>query len=88
MAFLRPGGALLVSDLKAEADGRQLVPAGHHEYVSHRHGLSEGRLRAAFAGAGLREFELRDAGREPLRHVKDAEGMEATWFVARGVKPV
>ncbi|KAI0695119.1 S-adenosyl-L-methionine-dependent methyltransferase [Cerioporus squamosus] len=42
-SFLKPGGSLLVADIRASEDGRELFP----------HGLSEGAVRAAFEGAGL-----------------------------------
>lgn len=88
-SFLRPGGSLLVSDMRAEEDARDIIPASHHAMVSHKHGIEEAQLRAAFEGAGLQEFEARDAGREKMQLPKGAEttNMEATWFIARGVKP-
>ena len=84
-SFLKPGGALLVADIKAADDGRQLFPESHHGLVPHRHGITEERLRAAFEGAGLGAFELHDAATHKLPH--DPHGEEVTWFVARGVKP-
>ncbi|KAM5542804.1 hypothetical protein V8D89_003765 [Ganoderma adspersum] len=84
-SFLKPGGALLVADIKAADDGRQLFPESHHGLVPHRHGITEARLREAFEGAGLGAFELHDAATHKLPH--DPHGEEVTWFVARGVKP-
>ena len=83
-SFLRPGGALVVLDIKAAPDGRQLFPETHHHLVPHRHGISEAHLRGAFEGAGL-TFELKDTSMLALPSVlKEAR---TTWFVARGVKP-
>ncbi|PIL33027.1 hypothetical protein GSI_04476 [Ganoderma sinense ZZ0214-1] len=84
-SFLKPGGALLVADIKAADDGRQLFPETHHGLVPHRHGITEARLREAFEGAGLGAFDFHDAATQKLPH--DPHGEEATWFVARGVKP-
>ena len=85
MSFLKPGGALLVADIKAADDGHQLFPEGYHGVVPHRHGITETRLRDVFEGAGLGAFEFHDAATHTLPH--DPNGEEATWFVARGVKP-
>ncbi|RDX41019.1 S-adenosyl-L-methionine-dependent methyltransferase [Lentinus brumalis] len=81
-AHLKPGGSLLVSDIKAEADDRELIPAAHHGMVPHAHGIDEARLRATFEGAGLGWFGMKDAA----THLSP-EGKEITWFIARGVKP-
>ncbi len=81
-ALLKPGGSLLVSDIKAEADDRELIPAAHHGMVPHAHGIDEARLRATFEGAGLGWFGMKDAA----THLSP-EGKEITWFIARGVKP-
>ena len=83
-AVLKPGGSLLVVDIKAEDDGRQLFSESYHGLVPHKHGISEAQLRATFEGAGLGDFELKVAGTEQLP--QEYGGHEATWFVARGVK--
>ena len=88
--YLKPGGSLLVADMKAEADNRELIPESHHHVVPHTHGISEARLRATFEGAGLGQFVMKDQGSETI-HVPGPEGkkeMTYTWFIARGVKPV
>ncbi|KAI0628798.1 S-adenosyl-L-methionine-dependent methyltransferase [Trametes polyzona] len=81
--FLKPGGSLLVADIRAAPDGRELFKPSHHHIVPHKHGLSEDAVRAAFEGAGLEDFEMRDAFRAKM----SATGQETQWFVARGVKP-
>ena len=86
-ARLVPGGALLVADIKAEADARRLFPQTHDGLVPHVHGLAEDQLRATFEGAGLGQYEMRDAMRERMPHHGD-DAQEMTWFVARGIKPL
>lgn len=81
--FLKPGGSLLVADIKVAPDGRALFKETHHHIVPHKHGLTEEAVRGAFEGAGLVEFELVDA----FRATMSATGEETQWFVARGVKP-
>ncbi|EIW60962.1 S-adenosyl-L-methionine-dependent methyltransferase [Trametes versicolor FP-101664 SS1] len=81
--FLKPGGSLLVADIKAAPDGHALFKETHHHIVPHKHGLTEEAVRGAFEGAGLVEFELADA----FRATMSATGEETQWFVARGVKP-
>lgn len=83
-SFLKPGGSLLVADIRAEEDNRELFPESHHGLVPHTHGISETRLRTVFEGAGLQDFEMKDVVRENMRHLEQ----EMTWFVARGVKAV
>ncbi|RPD69084.1 S-adenosyl-L-methionine-dependent methyltransferase [Lentinus tigrinus ALCF2SS1-7] len=85
-SFLKPGGSLLITDLKAEADNRELVPEAHHSTVPHTRGIAEARLRETFKGAGLGEFVMKDAGQEDMTHW-GRERVQVTWFVARGVKP-
>ncbi|KAH9890508.1 S-adenosyl-L-methionine-dependent methyltransferase [Cubamyces lactineus] len=82
--FLKPGGSLLVADLKAAPDGKELIPSTHHHLVPHKHGLSEEMMRTTFEGAGLVEFEMTEAGTFKFNEATP----EATWFIARGVKPV
>ncbi|KAI0648428.1 S-adenosyl-L-methionine-dependent methyltransferase [Trametes meyenii] len=82
-SFLKPGGALLVTDIRAAPDGAELFPPTHHHMVPHRRGLSEAAMRAAFAGAGLVGVELRDA--YTLGIIPGAP--ETVWFLVRGVKP-
>ena len=85
VSFLKPGGSLVISDLKAEADNRELVPEKHHDTVPHTQGISEARLRATFAGAGLGAFVMKDGGQEDMAHW-GREGVQVTWFIARGVR--
>ncbi|KAI0738019.1 S-adenosyl-L-methionine-dependent methyltransferase [Daedaleopsis nitida] len=85
--FLKPGGSLIVADIKAEDDERQLFPETHHGLVPHKHGISEAQLRATFEGAGLGEFMIKDAARGNMPHLGE-HGTEITWFIARGVKPL
>ncbi|KAI8974258.1 S-adenosyl-L-methionine-dependent methyltransferase [Trametes punicea] len=81
--FLKPGGSLLVTDVKAAPDGKVLFPETHHHLVPHKHGLTEEIMRGVFEGAGLTEFEMKDVytGRW------NDQGPELVMFLARGVKP-
>ncbi|KAI0355128.1 S-adenosyl-L-methionine-dependent methyltransferase [Trametes cingulata] len=81
--FLKPGGSLLVTDIKAEPDGRELFRETHHHIVPHKHGLTEDAVRKAFEGARLVQFELRDVFTAKMT----STGNETQWFLARGVKP-
>ncbi|KAI9069490.1 S-adenosyl-L-methionine-dependent methyltransferase [Trametes sanguinea] len=83
--FLKPGGSLLVADIKAAPDGKVLFPEKYHDMVPHTHGLSEEKMRTAFEGAGLVDFELKDM---PPINVEAIPGQPTVWFIARGVKPV
>lgn len=83
-SFLRPGGSLLVADIKAAGDNRELFAASHHHIVPHRHGLSEEAVRSAFEGAGLIGFHFRDAFWAKLKATKE----ETQWFIVRGEKPI
>ena len=82
-SFLKPGGALVVVDIKAAPDGRLLFPETHLHLVPHRFGITEAHLRGAFEGAGLGAFELHDA---PTLKLPNVLKEHTTWFVARGVK--
>ncbi|KAM5542801.1 hypothetical protein V8D89_003762 [Ganoderma adspersum] len=83
-SFLKPGGALVVADIKAAPDGRLLFPETHHHLVPHRDRIIEAHLRGAFESAGLGAFEMRDAPTPKLPNVLKER---TTWFIARGVKP-
>ncbi|RPD55676.1 S-adenosyl-L-methionine-dependent methyltransferase [Lentinus tigrinus ALCF2SS1-7] len=85
VSFLKPGGSLLVADIKAEADNRELFPESHHGMVPHTHGIAEARLRETFEGAGLAAFVMKDAAKMDMKQW-GMEGKETTWFIARGVK--
>ncbi|KAM5542807.1 hypothetical protein V8D89_003768 [Ganoderma adspersum] len=82
-SFLKPGGSLLVADIKAEEDGRVIFPEVHHHLVPHTRGLSEETMCEAFGRAGLAEFEMRESFRAKMR----STGEYVRWFVARGVLP-
>ncbi|KAI0333132.1 S-adenosyl-L-methionine-dependent methyltransferase [Cubamyces sp. BRFM 1775] len=82
--FLKPGGSILVADLKAAPDGKELVPSTHHHLVPHKHGFTEEAMRTAFESAGLVEFEMTEMGTYKFNEATP----ESTWFIARGVKPV
>ena len=82
-SFLKPGGSLLVADIKAEEDGRVIFPEVHHHLVPHTRGLSEETMREAFGRAGLVGFEMRRSFRAKMR----STGEYVRWFVARGVLP-
>ena len=73
---------LLVADIRAAADGREIFPARHQHIVPHKHGFTETAMRAAFEGAGLGAFEMRDAFVARMR----ATGEDTQWFIARGIK--
>ena len=82
-SFLKPGGSLLVADIKAEEDGRVIFPDVHHHLVPHIRGLSEETMREAFGGAGLVGFEMKESFKAKMR----STGEYVRWFVARGVLP-
>ncbi|OSD02116.1 S-adenosyl-L-methionine-dependent methyltransferase [Trametes coccinea BRFM310] len=81
--FLKPGGSLLVTDIRAAPDGRVLFKETHHHIVPHKHGFTEDMIRTAFDGTGLINFEMKDAFKAKMT----ATGEDTMWFVARGVKP-
>ena len=83
-SFLKPGGSLLVADIKAAGDGRELFPVTHHHLVPHKHGLTESAVCAAFEGAGLMGVDMRDVFKAKMRPT----GEEVQWFVVRGVKSI
>lgn len=80
--FLKPGGSILIVDIKAAPDGRVLFPETHLHIVPHKHGLTEEMMRKAFGEAGLVQFELKDMAPFDNPYLPDA-----VWFIARGVKP-
>ncbi|KAM5534036.1 hypothetical protein V8D89_012299 [Ganoderma adspersum] len=82
-SFLKPGGSLLIADIKAEEDGRVIFPEVHHHLVPHTCGLSEETMRKAFQRAELVGFEMRESFRAKMR----STGEYVRWFVARGVLP-
>ena len=81
--FLKPGGSLLVTDIKAAPDGRVLFRDTHHHIVAHTRGLTEEAMRAAFEGTCLVGFAMKDVFTARMK----ATGEDTLWFVARGVKP-
>ncbi|KAI1791564.1 S-adenosyl-L-methionine-dependent methyltransferase [Ganoderma leucocontextum] len=82
-SFLKPGGSLLVADIKAEDDGRLIFPEVHHHLVPHTRGLSEETMCGAFEHAGLTGFEMKESFKAKMR----STGEYVRWFVARGVIP-
>ncbi|PIL33030.1 hypothetical protein GSI_04479 [Ganoderma sinense ZZ0214-1] len=82
-SFLKPGGVLLVADIKAEEDGHVIFPDVHHHLVPHTRGLSEETMGEAFQRAGLSGFEMKESFRAKMR----STGEYVRWFVARGVMP-
>jgi SAM-dependent methyltransferase len=81
---LRPGGALLVADVltpRVEDPANPLFEEKFHAMVPHRHGFSESDMRTLFKGAGLSDFEFREAFETEMH------GKKIALFVARGVKP-
>jgi len=56
--FLRPGGKLIVSDFHADS-GEVRKDFAH--VVAHAHGMAEGVMQDAFAGAGLTDIIVEDA---------------------------
>ncbi|KAI0738026.1 S-adenosyl-L-methionine-dependent methyltransferase [Daedaleopsis nitida] len=81
-SFLKPGGSLIVSDIRAAEDHHELFAPTHHHIVPHKHGLCEDAVRGAFESAGLVNFEMQDAFKAKLKGTKE----EVQWFVVRGVK--
>ncbi|KAI0781500.1 S-adenosyl-L-methionine-dependent methyltransferase [Trametes elegans] len=82
--FLKPGGALLVTDIRAAPDDRVLFRETHHHIVPHTRGFTEDVVRHAFEDAGLVKFEMRDAFEAKMT----ASGEHTQWFIARGLRPV
>ncbi|KAI0373157.1 S-adenosyl-L-methionine-dependent methyltransferase [Pilatotrama ljubarskyi] len=83
--FLKPGGSLLVTDLKAAPDGRVLVPETHHHLVPHKHGLTEETMRKTFEEQGLTNFGFNSMPAPEF--MAKMFGADLQWFLARGVKP-
>ncbi|KAI0355127.1 S-adenosyl-L-methionine-dependent methyltransferase [Trametes cingulata] len=85
--FLKPGGTLLVADLKPAPDGRMIFPQRQPDIVPHKYGLSDDAMRKAFEYAGLTDFEYRGV---PVPEFMKQYGAAADLqsFIARGVKPV
>ncbi|KAH9911687.1 S-adenosyl-L-methionine-dependent methyltransferase [Epithele typhae] len=81
------GGALF-DLIVAAPDARRLFPDALAAVVPQAHGIAEDALRAAFVGAGLGAFELRDAVSERMPQYFGEDGPPIVWFVARGVKPL
>lgn len=81
--FLKPGGSLLIVDIKAAPDGRVLFPETHLHLVPHKHGLTEETVRTTFEEAGLVQFVWKDM--PPM--TENPYLPDAVWFIARGVKP-
>ena len=73
---------MLVADIRAAEDGRELFAATHHHLVPHTHGLTEEAVRRAFEGAGLVDIDFRDS----FKAKSKATSEEVQWFVVRGVK--
>ena len=82
-SLLKPGGALLIADIRAAPDGHELFASQHRAIVPHTRGFEEADVRAAFEGAGLVEFEMRDAFVAKMR----STGGETKWFIAKGMRP-
>ncbi|KAI0781499.1 S-adenosyl-L-methionine-dependent methyltransferase [Trametes elegans] len=82
-SLLKPGGALLVVDIKAAPDGKVLFPENLFPLVPYRQGFTEEVMRAAFEDAGLTEFEMKDGKTKP-----EGPKIDLAWFIARGVKAV
>ncbi|KAI0628797.1 S-adenosyl-L-methionine-dependent methyltransferase [Trametes polyzona] len=82
--FLKPGGSLLVIDIKAAPEGKVLFPERYHHVVPQKHGLSVETMRKTFEGAGLVDLAFKDLewGVQLLPDVPPPVG-----FLARGVKP-
>ena len=78
-----PGGSLLVADIKAEEDGRVILPEVNHHLVPYTRGLSEETMCRAFQRAELVGFEMRHSFRAKMRSTSEY----VRWFVARGVLP-
>ena len=56
--FLKPGGKIIVSDFRTDSEK---VRKDFAHVVAHVHGMSEGVMRDAFAGAGLTDIVVEDA---------------------------
>ncbi|KAG6333231.1 hypothetical protein ID866_5854 [Astraeus odoratus] len=80
--YLKPGGALLVTDLIRDASSQDVFPPSVHHIVPHRGGFTEDEIRGAFVGAGLREISFTEVEKAKARHAPQP----VTFFLARGDK--
>lgn len=80
VAYLNPGGSLLVSDLVYGESAHEIFPEDVHHIVPHRGGFKEQDIRSTFEKAGLNNitFEVVAQGKH-LGHSVDL-------FLARGDK--
>lgn len=84
--YLKPGGALAVADIAADAErpgdeSPAPIMAGYEHIVAHTRGFSEEDIRALFVGAGLENvsFELFTSAKR--------QGRDVHFFLATGTKP-
>lgn len=80
VAYLNPGGSLLVSDIVHTESTREIFPERVHHIVAHRGGFTEEDIRSTFDRAGLKNttFEIFAQGKH--------RGHSVDLFLARGDK--
>ncbi|KAI0070562.1 S-adenosyl-L-methionine-dependent methyltransferase [Panus rudis PR-1116 ss-1] len=80
VSFLKPGGSLIITDIiKSEQD---IVKEEYRHIVAHARGFSEDDIRNLFENAGLTDFKYAFFTKATFA------GMEISFFIARGTKPV
>lgn len=80
--FLKPGGALIISDILKDDGGAAAIPEDVHRIVPHTHGFSESDMRKLLEGAGLMEFEFEVVTKATYF------GKEIQFFLTKAIKPM
>ncbi|KAF7970186.1 hypothetical protein HWV62_24826 [Athelia sp. TMB] len=82
-SYLKPGGALLVTDITQNADNTEVVSHPHANIVAHKSGFSPAEIKAVFTAAGLVDVVVNP---EAITNI-GIHGHDVTIFLAKGVKP-
>ncbi|KAF7971459.1 hypothetical protein HWV62_21036 [Athelia sp. TMB] len=82
-SYLKPGGALLVTDITQNADNTEVVSHPHANIVAHKSGFSPAEMEAVFTAAGLVDVAVNP---EAITNI-GVHGHDVTIFLAKGVKP-
>jgi len=83
ISFLKPGGALLVTDIAQNEANTDVIAHSHAHIAAHRNGFSPAEMESAFTGAGLVDVFIND---KAIENVK-IHGNLVNIFLAKGVKP-
>ncbi|KZP05262.1 S-adenosyl-L-methionine-dependent methyltransferase [Athelia psychrophila] len=83
VSFLKPGGALMVTDMAQNAANTEIIADPHAHIVAHRNGFSPAEMEAVFTAAGLVDVVVID---QAIQNVK-VHGQNVDIFLAKGVKP-